>query len=50
MIKFIKTNLCFILIGLIVLIVLALMANAINEGIDRIITQENINDTYRIHE
>lgn len=49
MIMFLKRNLCFLPLTLLVLIVLFIMSNAIHEGIGRIITQQQIDDTYRIH-
>lgn len=49
MIKYLKDKLCFILFGLLVVIVSAILINSIAEAIGRIVTQQMIDDTYRIH-
>jgi hypothetical protein len=49
MIKYLKENACFILFGVLVVIISAVVINAVADGIDRIITQKMINDTYKIN-
>lgn len=49
MINFLKEHLCFILNSILVIIICSIVINAVAEGIGRIITQDMINDTYRIH-
>lgn len=49
MLKYLKDNACFILFGLLLVIVSAIVINAVAEGIGRIVTQAMIDDTYRIH-
>lgn len=49
MIHFLKRNSCFVLFGLLVVIVLLVVSNAIHEGIGRIISQNQIDETYLVH-
>lgn len=49
MIKYLKDKACFMLFGLLFIAVSAILVNSIHEGINRIITQNMIDDTYRIH-
>lgn len=49
MLKYLKDKACFILLGLLIIIITAIFINAVAEGIGRIVTQEKIDDTYRIH-
>ncbi len=48
MIKYLKENACFILFGLLFVIVCLIVANAVAEGIGRMVTQQMIDETYRI--
>lgn len=49
MLQYIKERACFILFGILFLCVCAIVTNAVAEGIGRIVTQNMIDDTYRIH-
>lgn len=49
MIKYLKVNSCFVLFGLLFVIVGFIVINSISEGIDRIVTQQMIDKTYIIH-
>ena len=44
-----KNYLHLILFGILVLTVVGIIGNSIKEGVDRIVTQRMIDDTYRIH-
>ncbi len=46
---FMKNYLHLILFGILVLTVVGIIGNSIKEGVDRIVTQNMIDDTYRIH-
>lgn len=39
----------YVLFGILLLAVVGIIGNAIKEGVDRIVTQRMIDDTYRIH-
>lgn len=47
--QYLKERACFILFGILLLCVCGIVTNAIIEGTIRHITQNMIDDTYRIH-
>lgn len=49
MLQYLKERACFILFGILFLCVCGIVTNAIADGIQRNITQQMIDDTYRIH-
>lgn len=49
MIQYFKERLCFILFGILFLCVCGIITNSVLDGIQRIITQNMIDDSYRIH-
>ena len=49
MYQYLKDKACFILFGLLFLIVSGIVFNAVSEGVNRIVNQNMIDDSYRIH-
>lgn len=49
MLKKLKDNLCFILFGVLFIFVISILVNSIIDGVDRVVTQKMIDETYIIN-